>query len=110
MLVKASSIVPGASNALSAPWVFVGSSNHSRRRLEPPEFTHVPEPVRWKLLTGAEKSVSPTARVTTFAAPDELIIDKDEVSMMSWPGLAGVPVESWIEPLTATPLSVPFAS
>ena len=30
MLVKVPSMVPGASNALSAPWVFVGSSNHSQ--------------------------------------------------------------------------------
>jgi hypothetical protein len=43
-------------------------------------------------------------------APDELMIDKDEVSMRSWPGLAGVPVEAWIEPSTVTPLNVSFAT
>jgi hypothetical protein len=109
-LVKVPSEVPGVSNAVLAPWRFSGSSNQFRMMFEPAAFTQVPEPVRLKLLTGAEKLVSLTATVASLDAPALLMIDKDEVLMRSWPGLAGVPVENWIEPLTTTPLSVVFAS
>jgi hypothetical protein len=54
--------------------------------------------------------VSLMAKSNVFDDPVRLMMLRVEVLRLSRPGLAGVPVETWIEPLACTPLTMMLAS
>ena len=100
VVLKVSIKLPGVSVAVSAPCPFNGSSYQFKVALEPFAICHVPAPAVVKALTGPKKSVSPIAKTTVLAVAVVLITDnEDELRVLS-PGLAGVPVDIWIELLT----------
>ena len=84
---------------VSAPWLLFGSLYQLRVIVDPLAVCQVPEPDVKNLSIGPAKSVSPTVTAIVRLEVAVLISDSDEAFRMSMPGLAGVPVKVWIDPL-----------
>ena len=84
---------------VSAPWLLFGSLYQLRVIVDPLAVCQVPEPDVKNLSIGPAKSVSPTVKAIVRLEVVVLISDSDEAFRVFMPGLAGVPVEVWIDPL-----------